>query len=107
MISVPAQAAFTPFGLSRCDWRISRACASAGLRWGALRSAHVARRSEPDLVAALELQHLARLVRARDGEAEPFDDLAHRAHLLRVALGELAGAEPERVLEADADVAAH
>ena len=43
--------------------------------------------SERDAIAALELQDFARFVRARDGEAEPLDDLTRRAHLPRVAAG--------------------
>src|SRR5581483_3390748 len=63
--------------------------------------------SERDLVAALELQNLAGLVGGGDLEAQSLDDLAHLRHLLGVALGEAAGTQPQRVLEADAHVAAH
>src|SRR4029079_5018245 len=65
------------------------------------------RASEIHLVAALERQDFARLVGRGDFEAEALDDLAHLGDLLRVRLGQLAGADPERVLHADADVAAH
>src|SRR6185503_6952657 len=66
--------------------------------------------SDPELevhpVSALQLQDRARLVRRGDLEAEPLDDLARGVHLLGVGLGELAGADPEGILEAYADVAA-
>src|SRR3954454_3625880 len=58
-------------------------------------------------VAALELQDLAGLVRGRDLEAEALDDLARLHDLLGVRFRELAGPDPERVLETDAHVAAH
>src|ERR1700754_1917071 len=61
---------------------------------------------EPDLLRALELQDLARLVGARDLQAQAFDDLAHLAALLRVAFRECSSSEPQAVLEADAHVAA-
>src|SRR6185295_18415839 len=66
-----------------------------------------ARTSERDLVAALEREDLARLIGRGDLAAEPFENLAHIPDLLGVALGELAGPDPERILHADADVAAH
>src|SRR3954471_8845828 len=65
------------------------------------------RRSKIHAVAALELQDLAGLVRGRDLEAEALDDLARLHDLRRVRFGELAGPDPERVLEPDAHVAAH
>src|SRR6185437_3585001 len=62
---------------------------------------------EGDHVAALELQDLARLRRACDLEGEIFEDRADAADLVAVRLGELALADIDRILEADADVAAH
>src|SRR2546423_14095161 len=63
--------------------------------------------SKPDLVAALERKDFARLVRAREREPEPFHDLARLLDLHGVRLGKLAGPDPQRILEADAHVAAH
>src|SRR5690349_14274819 len=63
--------------------------------------------SEGDLVAALELQHGAGLVRSRDLERQLLDDLADAADLLGVALGQPPGAEIDAVLETDPDVSAH
>src|ERR1700704_4345913 len=39
------------------------------------------------LVAALEVQNLARLVRCRHLKPEAFDDLARQGHLLRIGRG--------------------
>src|SRR5258707_1255253 len=63
--------------------------------------------SEGDLVAALELQHGASLVRRRDLERQLLDDLADATDLLGVALGQPPGAEIDAVLEPDPDIAAH
>src|SRR6516165_11790206 len=63
--------------------------------------------SERDLVSALELEDRACLVRGRDFEAKSFDDLARLRDLGGIRLGQLAGADPQRVLEADPHVAAH
>src|SRR5712664_3230299 len=63
--------------------------------------------SEGDLVAALELQHGAGLVRRRDIERQLLDDLADAADLFGVALGQPSGAEIDAVLEPDPDIAAH
>src|SRR5215813_11787566 len=63
--------------------------------------------SEGDLVAALELQHGAGLVRRCDVERQLLDDLADAADLLGVALGQPSGAEIDAVLEPDPDIAAH
>jgi len=52
--------------------------------------------SEGDLVAALELQHGAGLVRRRDLEGQLLDDLADAADLLGVALGQPPGADNGR-----------
>ena len=48
-----------------------------------------------------------RIVGRRDLEPQPLDDLPRRAHLRGIRLGELAGSEPQAVLEPDAHVAAH
>src|SRR5258706_11567134 len=63
--------------------------------------------SERDVLPALELEHLARLVGRGDGEAELLENAADLRHLVRVAPGEGALADPQAVLEADAHVAAH
>src|SRR5487761_1784173 len=62
---------------------------------------------EGDPIAALERQHLARFFRGRDFERQVFEDGADALHLIGVALGELALADIKRILEADADAAAH
>src|SRR5260221_12232428 len=62
---------------------------------------------EGDLVAALELQDIARLGGAGDLEREIFQDGANTADLLGIGLGELALAEIDRILKPDADAAAH
>src|SRR5450755_4005826 len=63
--------------------------------------------SESHRRAALELQDLAGLVRGGDDETHSLDDLPHGADLRGVRLRELAGSEPQAVLQADAYVAAH
>src|SRR6185503_17459171 len=62
---------------------------------------------EGDLVAALEAEDFAGFVGRGDLVAQTFDDLARELDLLGVGLGEPAGAGPERVFHANADVAAH
>ncbi len=62
---------------------------------------------EVDAVASLEREHLARLRRLGDLETEALDDLARQRHLLGVGFCQPAGAGPERILEADAHIAAH
>src|SRR6185437_2939163 len=64
-------------------------------------------RSKRHLISALERKNLARLVGRRDLVAKAFENLAHLRDLLGVRLGEPAGADPERILHADAHVAAH
>src|SRR6185503_601590 len=73
-------------------------------RWTRGSSPRVTKTSEIHLVAALEHQDLARLVGRRDLQPQPLDDLARLGDLLGVRLGELAGADPERVLQSDAYV---
>src|SRR6266404_5154650 len=63
--------------------------------------------SEGDPIAALELQDVARLRRAGDLKREIFQDGADAADLIGIGLGELALADIDRVLEPDADIAAH
>src|SRR5262249_36945827 len=58
-------------------------------------------------VGALEAENLARLLRAGDLIAELLHDSPHLGNLLGVALGELAAADIEAVLKADAHIAAH
>src|SRR6266700_1365190 len=58
-------------------------------------------------VGALQAQNLTRLLRGGDLIAEFLDQAPHLGDLLGVALGELAAADIEAVLEPDADIAAH
>src|SRR4029450_864428 len=67
----------------------------------------LSRRSKCHLVAALEREDFARLVRGRDVKAEPFQDLSHLGDLLGVRFSQLARAYPERILHADPNVAAY
>src|SRR4051812_48517440 len=62
--------------------------------------------SKTDLVAALEPKDLAGVVGACDLGAKPLDDLAHLGDLFGARFGEFALADPQRILEPDADVAA-
>src|SRR5689334_14896068 len=64
-------------------------------------------RSKRHRIATLQRQRLARLGRARDLERQVLEDRADPAHLLGIALRQLALAEIERVLEPDPDIAAH
>src|SRR5262245_6775337 len=63
--------------------------------------------SERDAIAALELEHRARVVGRRDLAAQAFDNPPHAPHLMRVGFREPARAVPERILEPDPHVAAH
>src|SRR6185437_4896598 len=58
-------------------------------------------------IAAFEAEHLPRLRRRRDLEAQVLDDSADFRYLFGVALGEFARADIERIFQTDADVAAH
>src|SRR3569623_1422651 len=58
------------------------------------------------LVAALQPQHRAGLVRGRDLDVERFEDRAHFRHLLRVARRQFALADIEAVLQPAANAAA-
>src|SRR2546427_2953942 len=62
---------------------------------------------EIDIAAAFQLQHLARVVRRSDGEAELLENPPRLRDLGSIRFGELPAAEPQAVLEADAHVAAH
>src|SRR3546814_7275126 len=63
--------------------------------------------SEADLVAALEHKYLACLIRGREFEPQSLADLADTRHLRGIARRQFAEAEPERILETDANMAAH
>src|SRR5262249_6218436 len=63
--------------------------------------------SKCHLVAALEGEDFACLVRGCDLKPETFEDLAHLSDLLGVGCRELPGTDPEGILHADAHVAAH
>src|ERR1700751_2726177 len=58
-------------------------------------------------VGALEPKRGPRFGRGRDLKAQFLDNAADLRHLLGIAFGELAGTDIERILEPDADVAAH
>lgn len=60
--------------------------------------------SKGNFVRPLELELLARLARGCDFEAQALDDLPRRAYLIGDRLRQLAGAEPERILQADAHI---
>src|SRR5204862_46868 len=60
-----------------------------------------------DTASAFELQHLARVARRSDGEAELLENPPRLRDLGSIRFGELPAAEPQAVLEADAHVAAH
>src|SRR5258708_26624729 len=62
---------------------------------------------EGDSVAAFELQYLARLGRAGALEREIFEYAAGPADLIGVRFGELPLADVDRILEPDANIAAH
>src|SRR5690349_10843599 len=59
---------------------------------------------ERHIARSLELQHIARVVRRRNGETELLQDAPRLRHLLRVRLRELAAAKPQAVFEAHAHV---
>src|SRR5262249_49525476 len=63
--------------------------------------------SKRRLVAALEREDFARLVRGCDLQPKTFENLAHLSDLLGVGLCKLACSDPEGILHADAHVAAH
>src|SRR5262245_11451695 len=63
--------------------------------------------SKCHLVAALEREDFARLVRCRDIKAESLQDLSHLIDLLSVRFGQFSRTYPERILHADPNVAAH
>ena len=60
--------------------------------------------SEGDAVPTFQLQRRPRLVGRRDVEPEPFHDLAGQADLAGVGARKLDRANPERILEAHAQV---
>src|SRR6185503_9158026 len=59
------------------------------------------------IASPFEFEHLARVVGRSHREAELFQNAAHLRHLLGIGRGELAAADPQAVLQPDADVAAH
>src|SRR3954470_17578431 len=80
-----------------------------GQSWEKTGKERLARRRtlKTHIPSSFELQHLPRIVRRGDDEAELFQYAARLAHLLGVRFRELSSPEPEAVLEADAHVAAH
>src|SRR6476660_6100525 len=63
--------------------------------------------SKRHLVAALEREDFARLVRGCGLQPKTFENLAHLSDLLGVGLRKLACSDPEGILHADAHIAAH
>src|SRR4029079_14524483 len=66
-----------------------------------------ARGSKTHAIGSLEAERSAGFVPRRNLVAKLLEDAADLRHLLGIALGELARADIERILEADAHVAAH
>jgi hypothetical protein len=64
-------------------------------------------RTEAHIVLALELQDPAGIVRCGDFQSQLLDDATDLRHLVGIALGELALADPQRILQPYAHVAAH
>ena len=60
---------------------------------------------EVDLIGTLQLQHFAGVVRGCHLKTQPLDDLTCLQDLICVGCGHLAGPEPERILQSNADVA--
>src|SRR5260221_359468 len=67
----------------------------------------LSRSSKSHLVAALEREDFPRLIRARDLQPEALENFADICDLLSIRLGQLARANPERILHADPHIAAH
>src|SRR5712672_1717646 len=63
--------------------------------------------SEGDGVAAFEREHRPRLVGCCDLEREVLDNRPDALDLVGVAFGELASADPQRILEPHPDIASH
>src|SRR5450631_2633701 len=63
--------------------------------------------SDFELVAALQIENFAGLVRCRHLQAEAFDDLAGERYLLGIRCRHPAWRCPQRVFKPDADIAAH
>src|SRR4051794_18579390 len=68
---------------------------------------HRRKNLEAHMPSSLQFEHFARLVGRRHGEAHLLDEAARLRPLLGVRFRELAAAEPQAVLQADAHVAAH
>src|SRR5262245_54289491 len=66
----------------------------------------LSRRTKCHLVAALEREDFARLVRCGDVNAEPFQDLSNLGDLLGVRYSQLTRTHPERTLHAAPNVVA-
>lgn len=60
-----------------------------------------------DLVLALEIEHFPRLIRGRHAPAQGFDHCANTLDLIGVGRGQFARPVPQRILKADAHMAAH
>src|SRR5437763_15615677 len=90
------------YGETNLTRRVGHSCASAGkekTRSASSLKSHIA--------PSLQLQHVARLVRRGDGEAELFQDAPRLRHLLGVGFRKLAAAAPSAAFQPDAHVAAH
>src|SRR5579859_6530634 len=79
--------------------------ARSGLSPDASRAPADPGRSEPDPIAALEVEHLARLLGRGDLQAEFLQDAADLRHLLGVRLRQCAATDIQAVLQPDAHIA--
>src|SRR4029078_3286372 len=85
--------------ISFCYRRVSRASGQPQT------SPQTAKRSKGHLVAALERQDFTGFIGGRYFEPQAFEDLADLGHLLGMGFGQFTGADPERILHANPDVA--
>src|SRR5439155_24648015 len=90
------------YGETNLTGFVGQSCAKAG-------NARSRRKTnlKSDIPAAFELQHLARVVRRSNGEAELLENPPRLRDLGSIRFGELPASEPQAVLAADAHVAAH
>src|SRR5258706_15331509 len=93
------------YGETNLTTLVGHSCALTGRASSA--SSASRKKLKRHIASSLELQHLARIVRGGDGEAELFQHAARLVDLLGVRFGELAAPEPQAVLETNAHVAAH
>src|SRR2546428_6457070 len=90
------------YGETNLTSRAGHSCARAGNERSRRRTSlksHIPR--------SFQLEHLARVARRSDGEAELLENPPRLRDLGSIRFGELPAAKPQAVLEADAHVAAH